>query len=59
MGQERLTNLATISIESELMEHIPHEIVIRKFAEARARQVIFQLKLAKLQNKNKLCNILE
>lgn len=44
MGQERLTNLATISIESELMENIPQESVIRKFAEAKARQVIFQSK---------------
>lgn len=41
MGQERLSNLATISIESELLDCIPQESVIQKFAAAKARQIIF------------------
>lgn len=42
MGQERLSNLATISIESELMDNISQEDVIQKFAAAKARQVVFK-----------------
>lgn len=41
MGQERLTNLAMISIESELLNCISQESVMQNFAEAKARQVIF------------------
>lgn len=41
MGQERLNSLSMISIESELLDCIPQEAVIQKFAEAKARQVIF------------------
>lgn len=42
MTQERLSNLATISIESELMDSISQENVIQKFAAAKARQVVFK-----------------
>ncbi|XP_055301630.1 zinc finger MYM-type protein 1-like [Sitodiplosis mosellana] len=42
MGQDRLSQLATISIESELLGDISHETVINKFATAKARQVFFQ-----------------
>lgn len=41
MSQKRLSNLATISIESELLESIPMEGIIKKFAAAKARQVVF------------------
>lgn len=41
MGQERLTKLATISIESELLDCISQESVIQKFAAAKARKVVF------------------
>lgn len=41
MGQERLSNLSLISIESELLELIPQKDIIQKFAAAKARQVIF------------------
>lgn len=41
MSQERLTNLATLSIESELLECIPQETLIENFAKPKARQVIF------------------
>lgn len=41
MGQERLTNLAMIAIESELLDCIPQESVIQKFAAVKARQVCF------------------
>lgn len=41
MSQERLSALATISIESELLELIPMEAIIKKFAAAKARQVVF------------------
>lgn len=41
MGQDRLNNLAILSIESEQLESIPQEIITEKFANAKARQVIF------------------
>lgn len=41
MSQDRLTNLATISIESELLDSIPQESIIAKFAAAKARKIIF------------------
>lgn len=41
MGQERLSNLAMISIESELLESIPQESIIEKFVAAKARRVVF------------------
>lgn len=37
MGEDRLTNLAMISIESELLDCIPQESVIQKFAAAKLR----------------------
>ena len=39
MTQDRLSNLATISIEAELLNYISHEDVIHKFASSKARQV--------------------
>lgn len=41
MKQERLSNLALLSIESELLESIPYEVIAEKFAKAKARQIVF------------------
>lgn len=39
MSQDRLSNLSMISIESELLDSIPQETIIEKFAAAKARQI--------------------
>ncbi|XP_055307311.1 uncharacterized protein LOC129571529 [Sitodiplosis mosellana] len=41
MSQDRLSNLSMISIESELLDSIPQETIIEKFAAAKARQISF------------------
>lgn len=41
MKQERLNNLATLSIDTEILESIPQKNIIEKFAKAKARQAIF------------------
>lgn len=43
MTEDRLTHLATISIESELLDSIQQHTVIEKFAAAKARKVSFEL----------------
>lgn len=42
MSQDRLNNLAMISIESDLLDTIPQETIIENFATRKARQVIFE-----------------
>lgn len=41
MGQERLSNLATLSIESDLLETIDLKDAIKKFVATKARQIVF------------------
>ena len=39
MGQDRLSNLATLSIEHELASRLDHDDVINTFASAKARKI--------------------
>lgn len=41
MGQERLTNLAILSIENEIAKKIDYNSIIDDFASAKARRVRF------------------
>jgi hypothetical protein len=41
MGQERLSNLALLSIESELCENLYFGDLIKSFAELKARKIDF------------------
>jgi hypothetical protein len=41
MGQERLSNLALLSIESELCENLDFSHLINSFAELKARKTDF------------------
>jgi hypothetical protein len=38
MGQDRLNNLARLSIESDIAKHIDFDTVIRSFANKKARK---------------------
>jgi len=43
MGQERLNNLATLSIEHEVARYLNYTDVIYSFAAAKARTVVFNV----------------
>ena len=44
ISQSRLTNLATLSIENEIAENIDFDVLIKEFADRKARKVKFYYK---------------
>jgi len=44
MGQDRLNNLARLSIESDIAKHIDFDTVIRSFAKKKARKATLLIK---------------